>query len=89
MDADTLAKDFKGFLDRQPTGLTVAMQTVADQTDAAQLKKLGDELVVELKYKNITVSNLAVLGEPETKAIEGKGFPRTTWRFVVFLNNRV
>lgn len=88
-EPDVYAADFKTFLDRKPNGLTVASQTTADNADALEIRKVGDALVAELGYDDITVSNTQVLGEPEIKAIEARGFKRDTWRFVMFLSTRV
>ena len=88
-DADLYAKQVQLLLNRQPTGFTVATQTVPEQPDADLIRRHGDDLLAQLNYGNIRVSNTAVLGEPEIKAIENRGFPRATWQFVVLLNNRV
>lgn len=88
-DADLYGKQVQVLLNRQPTGLTVATQTVPDQASADLIRRHGDHLLTQLNYDNIRVSNTAVLGEPEIVAIERRGFPRASWQFVVFLNNRV
>ena len=87
--AEVFAKAFQPLLGRQPDGLTVASQGVAEGAHALEIKKTGDELIAQFQYKNIKVSNAQVLGEPEIKAIEGLGFARSSWQFVVFLNTRV
>ena len=88
-DTDLDAKQVQVLLNRQPTGFTVATPTVPEQADADRIRRHGDDLLAQLNYSNIRVSNTAVLGEPEIKAIESRGFPRATWQFVVLLNNRV
>lgn len=88
-DMDKFVDGFKGFLERQPNGITVATQTSADQAAALQIRTTTDGLVQQLGYDGIQVSNVQVLGEAEIQAIEGKGFPRASWQFVVFLNQRV
>ena len=88
-DAELYGQQVQALLNRRPTGLTVATQTVPEQANADVIRLHGDELLAQLNYDQIRVSNTAVLGEPEIVAIERRGFPRASWQYVVLLNNRV
>lgn len=88
-DAAKYVDAFRGFLPREPNGVSVATQFTAGVAEAGRIKTYVDGLIAQLGYPGIAVSNTPALGEDEIKAIEARGFPRDTWQFVVLLNLRV